>query len=100
MVAKYVALNTAMRDMVPLKRLVKTIAKVVTGDDNIKVTAKFDVFEDNNGTLAVATLSWITSQSKFFAAKLHFFRERVKNQSNPHGEIHIHTLIQSTSWEI
>ena len=42
------SLLPTMRDMLPLKRLVKTIAKVVTGDDNVKVTAKSDVFEDNN----------------------------------------------------
>ena len=69
--AEYVALSTAMRDMLLLKRLVKAIAKVVTGDDNVKVTAKSDVFEDNNGALAVATLPRITPQSKFFAVKLH-----------------------------
>ena len=30
--------------------------EVVTGDGNIKITTKSDVFEDNNGALTVATL--------------------------------------------
>ena len=92
MMAEYVALSSAMRDMLPLKRLVKTIAKVVTGDANVKITTKSDVFEDNNGALTVATLPRITPQSKFFAVKLHFFREHVKNEQNPNGEIHIQKI--------
>ena len=89
MMAEYVALSTAMREMLPLKRLVKLIAKVVTGDENVKMTTKSDVFEDNNGALTVATLPKITPQSKFFAVKLHFFKEHVKTERNPNGEIEI-----------
>jgi len=72
MMAEYVALSTAMREMLPLKTLVKTVAKIVTGNDNVKITTLSDVFEDNNGALTVATLPRITPQSKFFAVKLHF----------------------------
>ena len=92
MMAEYVALSTAMREMLPLKRLVKTIAKVVTGDENVKLTTLSDVFEDNNGALTVATLPRITPQSKFFAVNLHFFKEHVKTDSNPAGEIHIQKI--------
>ena len=92
MMAECVALSTAMREMLPLKRLVKTVAKVVTGDDNVQITTKSDVFEDNNGALTVATLPRITPQSKFFAVKLHFFKEHVKTEHNPNGEILIHKV--------
>ena len=57
---EYVALSTAMREMLPLKILVKTVAKVVTGDDNVMATTVFDIFEDNNRALTVATLPTIT----------------------------------------
>ena len=92
MMAEYVALSSAMREMLPLKRLVKTVAKVVTGDDNVKVVTKSDVFEDNNGALTVATLPRITPQSKFFAVKLHFFKEHVRTSDNPNGEILIQKI--------
>ena len=92
MMAECVALSTAMRELLPLKRLVKTIAKIVTGDDDVQVTTKSDVFEDNNGALACATLPRITPQSKFFAVKLHFFKEHVKNDQNPNGEVEIHKI--------
>ena len=70
----------------------KTVAKVVTGDENVKMVTKSDVFEDNNGAQAVATLPGITPQSKFFAVKLHFFKEHVKTESNPNGEVDIHKI--------
>jgi hypothetical protein len=92
MMAEYVALSAAMRELLPLKRLVKAVAKVVTGDDNVQVITKSDVFEDNNGALTVATLPRITPQSKFFAVKLHFFKEHVKTQQNPEGDVEIHKI--------
>ena len=92
MMAEYVALSTSMRELLPLKRLVKTIAKIVTGDDDVVVTTKSDVFEDNNGALTVATMPKITPQSKFFAVKLHFFKEHVRTDANPDGEVVIHKI--------
>ena len=92
MMAEYVALSQAMRDMLPLKRLVKEIAQVVTGEEEVKVVMKSDVWEDNNGALTVATMPRITPQSKFFAVKYHFFREHVKTDDNPKGEVHIQKI--------
>ena len=89
MMAEYVALSSAMREMLPLKRLVKKVAKFISGDNNVKVTTLSDVWEDNNGALTVATMPKVTPQSKFFAVKLHFFREHVKTEHNPNGEVHI-----------
>ena len=65
---------------------------VCAGDENAKIVTKSDVFEDNNGALTVATLPKITPQSKFFAVKLHFFREHVRTESNPNGEIHVQKI--------
>ena len=92
MMSEYVALSSAMRDMLPLKRMVKAVAKVVTGNDDVQVNVKSDVFEDNNGALTIATLPKITPQSKFFAVKLHFFKEHVKTPQNPDGEVHINKI--------
>jgi hypothetical protein len=92
MMAEYVALSASMRELLPLKRLVETIAKIVTGDPHIKVNTLSDVFEDNSGALAVATLPKITPQSKFFAVKLHFFKEHVKTPTNPNGTVNIQKI--------
>ena len=92
MMAEYVALSSVMRELLPLKRLVRTIAHIVTGDENVKIVTKSNVFEDNNGALTVTTLPKITQQSKFFTVKLDFFREHVKTESSPDGEIHIQKI--------
>ena len=92
MMAEYVALSASMRELLPLKRLVTTIAKIVTGDDNVKINTLSDVFEDNMGALTVARTPRITPQSKFFAVKLHFFKEHVKTDDNPDGEIDIQKI--------
>ena len=73
MMAEYVALSQAISNLLPLKRLVKEVAKVVTGNENVRVVTKSDVFKDNNGAPTLATLPKITQQSKFFAVKFHFF---------------------------
>ena len=33
-----------MRELLPLKRLVRTVAQIVTGDWNVKIVTKSDVF--------------------------------------------------------
>jgi hypothetical protein len=43
MMAEYVALSSVMRELLPLNRLVKTAAQIVTGDDNNKIVTKSDV---------------------------------------------------------
>lgn len=92
MMAEYVALSTAMRDMLPLREMVKTVAKSITGDDTVEVVCKSDVWEDNNGALTVATQPKITPQSKFFAVKLHFFREHVCTEQDKTRPVHIHKI--------
>jgi hypothetical protein len=92
MMAEYVALSSAMRDMLPLRTMVKEVAKAVTGEDTVQVVCKSDVWEDNNGALTVATMPRITPQSKFFNVKLHFFKEHVQTDQYPDRPIAIHKI--------
>ena len=71
-IAEYVALSTTVRDMLPLKQLMKTAAKVVTGNYDVQVECHSDVFEDNNSALTVATTPQITPQSKFWLSSCIF----------------------------
>jgi len=92
MMAEYVALSTAMRDMLPLKRLVKEVSKVIAGKDNVVAMMKSDVWEDNNGCITVAKAPRITPQSKFFAVKYHFFREHICTDDHPEREINLEKI--------
>ena len=70
MMSEYIALSQAMRDLLPLKVLVKQVAKAVSGDTAVTVNTMSTVFEDNNGALTLATAPRMTPQSKFFAVEV------------------------------
>ena len=92
MMAEYYALSIAMREVLPLRDLVRAVAQGLKIDDDVLTQFKASVWEDNNGALTVATMPRITPQSKFFAVKYHFFRENVKTEDNPQGEVHIQKI--------
>ena len=48
MEAEYIALSTALRDLIPLKRLVKVVTTAVGLNDS-DTTIKTTVWEDNQG---------------------------------------------------
>ena len=87
MESEYVALSTAMRDVLPMRRLVIAVAKAITGEDQVESIAHSDVFEDNNGALTLATIPRMTPRSKHYATKYHFFRQHVQN-----GDLKIHKI--------
>ncbi len=78
MEAEYIALSQAMRDLLPMRELVKEIAEFLKYDKSISVRTHSKVFEDNNGALTLATVPRMTPRSKHIAVKYHFFREHVE----------------------
>lgn len=91
--AEYIALSTGMRELLPVKNVLEEICNVleVERDDDTKVTK---VFEDNEGALKLATgpLERITPQSKHFAVKYHWFREKLVHHNIE--ILHINTDMQ------
>ena len=80
--AEYSALSAALRVTLPLINICCQFVKTV------KVPSKFKtifhncaciVFEDNNGALILAANQRITSRTKYFNVKWHFFWQHVKN---------------------
>jgi hypothetical protein len=67
-----------MRDLLPMRELVKEIAEFLKYDKSISVRTHSKVFEDNNGALTLATVPRMTPRSKHIAVKYHFFREHVE----------------------
>jgi hypothetical protein len=80
MQAEYVALSSAMRDLLPFKHLMVELAKSIGLNHEDVGTIKTKVWEDNNGALILANLEpgRQTSRSKHFAIKYHWFREHLK----------------------
>jgi len=76
--AEYVALSQCMRVIIPLTSLVKEVLQAV--DSKLVVTTMFhsDVFEDNMGAYYLANNQRLTSRSKHFLTKYHFFWQAVR----------------------
>ena len=78
MMAEYIALSTGMRELIPLIDIFNEICvslNIERGEDSKVVR----VFEDNEGALKLASkeLPQMTPQSKHFAIKYHWFREKL-----------------------
>jgi len=78
--SEYIALSTALRDVIPIKGLIEEINKAYnlkSGTPIIKCT----LFEDNNGALELANTPKIRPRTKHIAVKYHHFRLHVQDRS-------------------
>jgi hypothetical protein len=75
--AEYIALSTAMRELLWLRRLVVEISEGfgVSYDRVTKIKSK--VFEDNQGAIAIAGKPNLTSRTRHLHTKYHFFKEHL-----------------------
>jgi hypothetical protein len=80
MESEYNALSMAMRDVIPLRRLTKSIIQGLGGDDVKMTHVKTTVHEDNHGTLRLGTMEpgRMTPRSKHYGIKYHWFRGQLK----------------------
>jgi hypothetical protein len=69
-----------MREVIPLRNLVATVAAGCGLDEHCLTTFKTTVHEDNSGALALANLEpgQHTARSKFYDVKVHWFRSHLK----------------------
>ena len=77
--AEYVALSTAMRDLLPFRTLFEETLRVVGLPSHKTAVIKTKVYEDNRGCkiLAMMEPGRTTPNSKHFHVKLHWFREQL-----------------------
>jgi hypothetical protein len=69
-----------MRELLPFKHLVMTIASIMGLESDNPMTFKMTVWEDNNSALTLARMEpgRVTPRSKFYAIKMHWFRGKLK----------------------
>jgi hypothetical protein len=77
MEAEYIALSQSVKDLIPLRRLLKLICESVLDTDRYNANMYSSVFEDNNGALQLARAPRMTPRTKHYGIKYHFFREYV-----------------------
>jgi Reverse transcriptase (RNA-dependent DNA polymerase) len=80
MEAEYNALSMALKELLPLKRLVETVAGAVQIPLHPTTAMRVTVWEDNTGALTLANLEpgRMTPRSKHYGVKYHWFREHLK----------------------
>ena len=74
----YVALSHSVRELFPLKSLIKEVIENLRIDsEKLKFVSSSTVYEDNNGAIVVSTIPSITPISKHIIVKYHCFRLHV-----------------------
>ena len=79
--AEYIALSQAIRELLPLRRLLNEMVQKtqLVGGENIAI--KSTVFKDNNGAIVTANAVKTTPCTKHIAVKYHFFKSRIGEDS-------------------
>jgi hypothetical protein len=75
--AEYIALSQAMRELIPLRRLLLEIVTTMKLPGITDSVVKSTVFEDNNGAISTATAVKMTPRTKHIAVKYHFFKSHI-----------------------
>ena len=75
--AEYIVLSTAMRDLLPMRELLKEVMSKMKLKHNQTTTINSTVFEENYGALSLALSPKISPRTKHIAVKYHFFRSKV-----------------------
>jgi hypothetical protein len=94
MEAEYNALSSAMRELLPLRTVVTTVAKAVGINEDVLATFRTTVHEDNTGCITLANLETgrVTPRSKHYAVRTHWFRSHLA--PNKIEVKHIETALQ------
>ena len=75
--AEYIALSTAMRDLLPMKELLQEVVSKMTTKKIEGASVKSTVFEDNNSALQLSLSPKLTPRTKHIAVKYHFFKSKI-----------------------
>ena len=71
--AEYTALSTALRTLLPLKRLLIEVLDFLDVPPTFRTSIRARAFEDNQSALYLATNHRLTNRTKYFLVKWHWF---------------------------
>ena len=80
MESEYIALSQAMRELIPVRRVINEVAACISPGEvaSTKCRTFSKVYEDNSSALLMANVPRITPRNRHFAVKYHFFRENIR----------------------
>ena len=79
--AEYIALSTALRQSIPVLRLVNEIRSHMPGISKLETSVRCKVYEDNESMIRMAHSLKATHQNKHISTKVHHFGEYVRNKT-------------------
>jgi len=84
MMAEYYALSAAMKEVLPLIEVIKSVSHGFGIDQECVTEFKTTVWEDNMGALTLANLEpgQHTIRSKFYDVRVHWFREHLHREGS------------------
>ena len=75
--AEYVAFSMAMRELLPMRALLKEMADKLHLEFAQNSLVRSTVFEDNQGCLSMVNTPKMSSRNKYLSFKYHFFRSHI-----------------------
>jgi hypothetical protein len=75
--AEYVAFSMAMRELLPMRALLKELALKLKLNLVTKSLVRSTVFEDNQGCLSMVNVPKMSTRNKYLSLKYHFFRSHI-----------------------
>jgi hypothetical protein len=79
--AEYTALSTSLRTILPLRSMLVEVSGVLDLPANMQASIHCRVFQDNNGSLQLATGQRLTARTKYFCVKMHHFWQHVRDST-------------------
>jgi hypothetical protein len=75
--AEYVAYSMAMRELLPMRSLLKEMSRRLGLSDLQTSLVRSTVFEDNQGCISLVNVPKMSPRNKYLALKYHFFRSHI-----------------------
>ena len=90
--AEYVALSAAVRETLPIVRLLGEFYELNMIDDLVRPKLHCKIFEDNAGALELATSPKMRPRTKYLNTKYHHCRDHIVTNENPDGLFTVHAI--------
>ena len=75
--AEYVAFSMGMRELLPMRALLKEISTKLKLDILKTSLVRSTVFEDNQGCLSLVNVPKMSTRNEYLSLKHHFFRDQI-----------------------
>ena len=73
--SEYIALAQALRDLIPIRRLLDSLNDSLHFSEGDQVLVKSTIFEDNNGAISMAQAPNLSPRTKHIATRYHFVKQ-------------------------